>query len=121
MAAIIVIDDDAAVCRFVRAVLERAGHDVVEAHDGEEGVRLFRSAPAELVITDLYMPGQDGIETIQQLRAEFPGVRILAMSGGASAGVDGPLEDARLLGADAALAKPFDIAQLSATVDALLS
>lgn len=107
MASILIIDDEPSVRRLVRRLLERAGHRVVEARDGAEGVLIFRSAPTDLVITDLYMPGQDGIETIQQLREEYPECRILAVSGGATVGADGPLEDARLLGADEVLAKPF--------------
>jgi|SRR5688572_4138345 len=104
---ILVIDDDTAVRNTVRTILERAGYSVREADDGEQGVKLYRDTRSDLVITDLFMPQQDGIETIQQLRAEFPDARILAVSGGASLGAEGPLIDARMLGADETLAKPF--------------
>jgi DNA-binding response OmpR family regulator len=104
---ILVIDDDSAVRHTVRVMLERAGYLVREADNGEEGVKLYRDARTDLVITDLFMPQQDGIETIQQIRAEFPDARILAVSGGASIGAEGPLIDARMLGADETLAKPF--------------
>lgn len=121
MASILVIDDEASVRRLLRLLLERAGHRVVEARDGAEGVLLFRSAPTDLVITDLYMPGQDGIETIQQLREEYPDCRILAVSGGASLGADGPLEDAKLLGASDVLAKPFQAEDLLEAVRRLIA
>lgn len=121
MANILIIDDDAAVRRLLRLSLERRGHKVVEARNGAEGMMLYRMAAADLVITDLFMPEQDGIETIQQLRAEFPDCRLLAISGGASTGAEGPLTDAQLFGADAALAKPFTIEALDATVDQLLT
>jgi DNA-binding response OmpR family regulator len=104
---ILVIDDDTAVRRTVRLTLERAGYVVHEADNGEQGVKLYRDARADLVITDLFMPQQDGIETIQQLRMEFPDARILAVSGGMSLGAEGPLIDAMMLGADETLAKPF--------------
>lgn len=117
---ILVIDDDTAVRQTVRAILERAGYLVREADDGEQGMKLYRDARADLVITDLFMPQQDGIETIQQLRAEFPGARILAVSGGASLGAEGPLIDALMLGADETLAKPFSKDELLQRVRELI-
>lgn len=121
MASILVIDDDIAVRRTVRTVLERGGHTVIEAGDGVEGMRLYHQHAVDVVITDLYMPGQDGIETIQLLREESPDCRILAISGGASAGADGALRDAQMLGADEVLAKPFDRADLLDAVARLQS
>jgi CheY-like chemotaxis protein len=94
---------------------------VDEAGDGAVGVLHYRTAPADLVITDLFMPDQDGIETIQQLRDEFPSCRILAISGGAMSGTSGrALTDARMLGANATLAKPFTIEELTRAVTGLL-
>jgi CheY-like chemotaxis protein len=121
MAAILMIDDDAAVRRMARLSLERAGHDVAEASNGAEGARLFNSSTFDLVITDVFMPEMDGIETIRELRARHPSIRILAISGGGSARASGPLEDAHMLGADDVLAKPFDAARLVRAVDALLA
>jgi CheY-like chemotaxis protein len=117
---ILIIDDDPAVRRLLVSALSRLGHDVVESSDGAEGVELYRALPSELVITDLYMPGQDGIETIQVLRDEFPDARILAISGGASVGGSGSLIDARLLGADETLEKPFTLDELGSVVNGLL-
>lgn len=120
MADILLIDDDAGIRRLLRAALLKAGHSVRLATDGVEGVAQYRELPADLVITDVYMPRQDGIETIQQLREEFPASRILAISGGAAQGVTGPLQDAVLFGADATLAKPFTMDRLLKTVAELL-
>lgn len=121
MASILIIDDDDAVRRMLRTVLDRAGHHVLEARDGAEGMRLYARADAvDLVITDLYMPGQDGIETIQLLRDQPGDCRILAISGGGAVGAAGPLRDAELFGADAALEKPFDRDDLLSAVDGLL-
>lgn len=120
MARILVIDDDAAVRRTVVRVLERAGHAIDQASNGADGLRLFRSEPHDLVITDLYMPVKEGIETIQELRAEQPDLLILAMSGGLYGDVSGPLTDAQLMGATATLAKPFSTDDLQRAVDELL-
>lgn len=120
MASVLIIDDDTSIRRVLRKALERAGHQVDEAGDGAEGMQRYRTAPADLVITDLFMPDQDGIETIQQLRDEFPASRILAISGGAVGGTAGTLTDAMLFGANATLAKPFTIQQLTRAVAELL-
>lgn len=120
MAFILIIDDDASIRGVLRTALERAGHRVEQAADGAEGVLRYRAAPADLVITDVFMPGQDGIETIQQLREEFPDCRILAISGGSVTGANATLTDAKLFGADATLAKPFSLSQLTSAVDGLL-
>jgi CheY-like chemotaxis protein len=117
---VLIIDDDEAVRTIVRRVLERRGYRVRDATDGAAGVRSYREEQSDVVITDLFMPEQDGIETIQLLRAEFPEYRIIAMSGGSRGETSGPLEDARLLGADVALSKPFTPDLLGRTVDELL-
>lgn len=121
MARILVIDDDAAVLATIRRILERAGHDVSSASNGAAGMRLFAQQPAELVVTDLYMPEKEGIETIQELREQYPSVRILAVSGGGVAGTGASLEDAKLFGADDTLAKPFSADELRSAVDRLLA
>jgi DNA-binding response OmpR family regulator len=116
---VLVIDDDDAMRSTVRRILERDGHQVSEAANGEKGLQVFRAEGADVVVTDLIMPDKEGIETILDLRAEAPGVRILAMSGGD--GLDkGRLEDAQSLGADASLSKPFTVDQLRQAVRELL-
>ena len=81
MARILVVDDDQVVRLFLRAVLERQGHSVVEAENGDEGLRYYRAAPADLVITDIQMPVMDGLQMIQELRSAFPTAKIIAISG----------------------------------------
>lgn len=122
MADIVVVDDDAALRGSIRRILERGGHQVREAEDGEVGLRLVREAEPELVVTDLLMPGKEGIETIVELREGFPQVRILAISGaGDLEGEGGPLVDAELFGAHGTLPKPFSVQTLLNAVDAVLS
>ncbi len=118
MASILLIEDTVAVRVLFRAILESEGHGVREAADGTEGLREFRRRPAELVVTDLYMPDGDGIELIRCVRRECPTVKILAVSGGM--GMDGLLHAAKLLGADGALAKPVGMEAFLQAVRALL-
>lgn len=119
--SVLVIDDDASLRSAIRRILERAGYDVREADEGAAGLQLQQQQPADLVVTDIYMPGQDGIQTIRQLRAGWPGLRILAVSGGERAGPADLHEHALALGATRVLAKPFDMAELLAVVRALLA
>jgi DNA-binding response OmpR family regulator len=118
---VLVIDDDAAMRGTMRKILERDGHEVLDAPDGRRGLEIFRREGADLVVTDLIMPEKEGIETIIELREESEGVRILAVSGGDHhfAGQD-RLADAETLGADASLAKPFTVDQLREIVRELL-
>lgn len=104
---VLVIDDDEALRRVVRRMLEPDGHDVVEAEDGRAGLARFTRGDFDAVITDILMPEQEGVQTIMQIRASNAQVRIIAVSGGGSLKIMDFLEMARLLGADATLPKPF--------------
>jgi CheY-like chemotaxis protein len=81
VARILVVDDDEIIRLLLRTVLERRGHSVIEAENGDEGLRCYRSAPADLVITDIQMPVMDGLQMIQELRSAFPTAKIIAISG----------------------------------------
>ena len=116
-ARILVVDDEAAVRSYLRAVLEKGGYVVSEAADGKEAVRLALSKPLELVITDLVMPEQEGIETIQTLRRRIPGVGIIAISGAFGGQF---LSTAKILGADQVLGKPVSAEVLLAKVAEVL-
>ena len=107
MARVLVIDDEPLVRHFLRQCLQIAKHEVLEAADGAEGLDRFDQAPADLVITDIVMPNQEGLETVMALRRKYPLVPIIAISGGGR--VDGRhyLRFAKRLGADHILAKPF--------------
>jgi len=110
MANILIIDDDHQIRALLRKSLEKAGYGVIEARNGKEGLRLFRQTPPALVITDLLMPDQDGLEVIMAVRRDAPTVRIIAFSGGAE-GFD-CLEPAQLLGAHRTMRKPISMAEL---------
>ena len=119
MARIIVIDDQEPIRRIVRRALENDGHQVFEASDGEAGMALLEREPADVVITDIFMPGMDGIQTLREIRKRFPAIKVIAMSGGDSTGMMDLRRDAELLGAVESLQKPFnarDIVDLVQTV-----
>lgn len=109
MPRILIVDDDAGMRLLLTRILTAAGHDVQEASDGAVALETYASQPSDVVITDLVMPGKEGLETIRELRRRDADVRIIAMSGGGSGGhgTDGYLKTAKLLGANRILAKPF--------------
>ena len=118
---ILVIDDERDVREVVLNALEAAGYEVLLAEDGAEGLRMQRGSPADVVITDLFMPDKEGIETIRDLRQEFPAVRIIAMSGGGRLKKPGsPLYTAVELGATTVLHKPFKSGDLLQSVREVL-
>jgi DNA-binding response OmpR family regulator len=122
MARILIIDDEEAVLELLKRLFELEGYEVVLAKDGKIGERLFRQQPADLVITDIFMPEQEGIETIMDLRRDFPYVKIIAISGGGSAMTYGSfLKIAELQGAQRTFSKPLDIKELLQAVRELLS
>lgn len=121
MARIIVIDDQEPIRRVVRRALEKEGHDVLDASDGELGIQLLERATADVVITDIFMPGQDGILTLRQIRKRFPAVKVIVMSGGDSTGMMDLRRDAELLGAVKSLPKPFNARDIVDVVQAVLN
>jgi two-component system response regulator (stage 0 sporulation protein F) len=116
MASVLVVDDNSAVRAAVRSVMERDGHKVVEVENGVEGLREYRSHPADVVVTNIVMPEMDGIELIRELKNSFPNARIIALSGYDDSGDAGYLHLAEQLGAIATLRKPFDDNVLADTV-----
>lgn len=118
---ILIIDDDEQIRILLRQVMEWGGHEVIEAADGREGMLLQRKQQADLVITDLIMPEQEGLETITLLKKEYPLVKIIAISGGGRIGPDAYLPAAQELGADRVFSKPFDVRELATTVRELFA
>jgi DNA-binding response OmpR family regulator len=116
MKRILVIDDEKLVRDVIVDTLTAENYAVEWAANGVEGLRTFRAAPFDLIVTDLFMPEKEGIETIIELRRDFPTVKILAISGGAT----GQLRMAQMLGADKFLRKPFQLAELTAAAKSLL-
>jgi DNA-binding NtrC family response regulator len=112
MRRVVVIDDEAGIRRTVEIVLTRAGYEVLLAANGNEGMRLCRETAPDLVITDIHMPGADGFETIACLRTVYPGLPVIAISGGDATERLELLGSASLLGAVSSLRKPFTVREL---------
>ncbi len=107
MAHILLVDDEDALRSVLRRVLVREGHEVVEATNGREAMEQLRDKPFDLMITDLFMPQQDGLETILAVRRMQWKLPIIAISGGGSAAQFDMLRTATLFGAARVLIKPF--------------
>lgn len=113
---VLVVDDNADLRRTLQELLLLAGYRADEARDGEEALRMHRRAPYQVLVTDIYMPLSDGLETIQAFRRASPGMRIIAMSGGGHVAKGSYLGVASEIGADATLEKPFAFEALVAVL-----
>jgi len=108
MSSILIVDDEVSVRKFLRIVLESERHEVLEANNGKEAMDLVHEKAFDLLIIDLVMPVQEGLETIGVLRREGARLKIIAMSGEvAGFGAELLLKMAEFLGADATMAKPL--------------
>ena len=121
MKKILVIDDDLQFNGMICMILEDAGYAVRSAYNGVEGLKLFMQERPDLVITDIYMPEKEGLETIMELRQTGIEVKILVVSGGSPhMNMAEVFNMAELFGADAALPKPFNITTFSQKVKELV-
>jgi DNA-binding response OmpR family regulator len=118
---ILIIEDNDDLSKLMRLSLAAAGFDVEVARDGVEGLEKQRREPADLVITDIFMPRAEGIETIASLRSDYPSLRILAMSGGYTGLKSDYLELALDVGACQTIHKPFSPDDLVSQVQRLLA
>jgi len=130
MTKVIIIDDEEDIRIVLKEIFVREGFDVKVASDGHEGMNLMREHGADLVVTDIIMPGSDGVETAYSIRLEFPKTKIIVMSGGGNAASLGYepvaitttayLASAASIGADLTLTKPFDRKELMKAVRELI-
>ena len=120
MARVLVVDDDLGVRQLLGEALVHEGYEVLEANDGNAGAKVFRAAPADVIIMDIFMPGKSGLEAIAELRREFPGVKVIAVTAAEKVGEFDPLSRARELGAARTLTKPFDMDALLEVVKELV-
>jgi CheY-like chemotaxis protein len=116
VARILVVDDAAITRTMLRDILEKAGHAVVEAADGDMAMQAFRDAPAEAVFVDIFMPGKEGLATIKELLELRPGLPIVAISAGSTFTDTETLGWAKSYGAKFTLAKPLKAAAVLETL-----
>ena len=131
MSKVIIIDDEEDIRAALKEIFIRADFDVRVASDGEEGLNLLREESADLVITDIIMPGKDGVQTAYDIRMEFPKTKIIVMSGGGNVSpqdyepsaitTTAYLASAAEIGADLTLTKPFDRKELIKTARELIA
>ncbi|MBI5556697.1 MAG: response regulator [Deltaproteobacteria bacterium] len=120
MAKILVIDDEEQIRALLKRIFESLDHFVFVAENGAVGLKMLAQEPFDLVITDIFMPEKEGMETIIEIKRDYPLVKIVAMSGGGSKGCD-YLPMAKPLGADVCLNKPFTKEVIVSIVSGLLS
>jgi DNA-binding NtrC family response regulator len=121
MADILIVEDMSGVRHAISTMLKRAGHTVAVAENGEQGLAELKRRPFDLVITDMLMPGSDGMEVLNQIGTMSKHPPVIAISGGgAGVSAETALAAARLH-ADAFLQKPFERAELLAAVDKVLA
>ena len=114
---ILLVDDDSLVRGTFDFAFKTAGYDVLLADDGRKGLELLEGQLIGTVILDVFMPGQDGIETLIAVKRKFPGVKVIVMSGGGARGHYDFLEAAIKLGADGIVRKPISPQQLIAMLE----
>ncbi len=119
MAKVLLVDDEEMVRYALGKALRKAGHEVLEAADGVKVPSIIETEGADILVTDIIMPDQEGLGTIREVRGQYPRLPIVAMSGGGRMAGTDYLAMAKSLGADAILSKPFDKSELLALVDTL--
>ncbi len=122
MTSVLIIDDEEDIRVVLKEIFIRAGFEVAVASDGNEGLNILRENGADLVITDIIMPGSDGVEIAYEIRCEFPKTKIIVMSGGGNVApldyepsaiaTSAYLASAAAVGADMTITKPFDREEL---------
>ena len=123
MARILLIDDSEDLRAMLGDELVAAGYEVTAAANGHAGLEAVREAHVDVVVTDIFMPERDGLETIAELRRDFPRIKVIAISGGSSRLRNqrtDHLAIAQDIGADEVLRKPFKPAQLLETIERVI-
>ncbi|MEN6445213.1 MAG: response regulator [Candidatus Cloacimonas sp.] len=121
MAKILVVEDDTSFRNVLVQMLKNAGYFVQQAGDGNQAIEICDEFNPDLVLTDIIMPNKEGLETIQDLMASKPNIKIIAMSGGSKYGPSSYLPLAKELGAKAVLQKPFMRDEMIKVIEEVLS
>lgn len=121
MPRILVVDDDPISRQILRAMFENKDYDVTEAEDGVEALKRYRENNIDLVVTDIFMPEKEGVQTVRELMKENPAVKIIAVSGGSSSANYDSLDWIKMFGVKHTFTKPFNAEVILAAVEELLS
>lgn len=117
---VLVVDDDKCTRDIIRMMLVSKGFAVQVAVNGVDALKILKHHDFDLVITDLFMPEKDGIETIREIRSQRPDMKIIAISGGVGGVGQECLAITKYLGASATLRKPFDDVTLLGAINTVL-
>ncbi|ACS79842.1 MULTISPECIES: response regulator [Maridesulfovibrio] len=120
MPRILVVDDDPISRQVLKAMLEKEGHLVTEAEDGVKAVKGYDRNLIDLVITDIFMPEKEGVQTVRELMKENPDIKIIAVSGGSSSANYDSLDWIKMFGVKYTFTKPFNANAILAAIDDLL-
>ena len=119
---IVIIDDEKHVREVIADNLRLSGYEIIEAENGEQIPALIdTNSQASIVITDVIMPGKDGLETLLEIRETHPEIKIIAISGGGRHKNMDLLRIAKNLGADAVLQKPLDLDALEKAIEEMVA
>lgn len=121
MAKILVIDDETAIAVMLKRMIEKAGHEVEIASNGNDGLIVFENFQPDLLVTDILMPEKEGLELILELRKKKKKLKIIAISGGGRFQFQGYLTSAKHLGADRVFQKPLDHREFMSCISDLLN
>lgn len=122
MTTVLIVDDEPSLREMVIQMIESTGYDVIEAGNGIEANNVCKETAVDLIITDIIMPGKNGIELIVDVKKEHPDIPILAISGGGSSPPQTDILDvAKLLGANNILKKPFSMDDLLSSVNSIIN
>ena len=109
---VLVVDDSADMRSSLKILLELLGYEAETARDGAAALELQKTCGFGVLITDIFMPGTEGMETIARFKAAWPAMRVIAMSGGGERSKRDYLWAAMQVGADATMQKPFSLSTL---------
>ncbi len=121
MAYIMIVDDDDSCRSLLKEALLGKGHSVTDFREEPAAFDAYKVDPPDLLITDMVMPGRNGVSLILDIRREYPQAKIIAISGGDQNAPDNYLRLAKSLGAQRTLLKPFTLEQLHNAVEELIS
>ena len=121
MAKVLVIDDDDMIREVVRRALERAGHQVLEAAEGSEGLGRLKGDAVDLMIVDVMMPKKGGIETLMELRNHRPAMKTIVITGKVDTASASFKNLIHAFGVKRVFQKPLDLEELTCAVEGLLA
>lgn len=120
MAKILLVEDDHLVRDMLVQMLERSGHQVISANNGEEAVEVLKNESPDIMVTDIIMPKKSGITLISEVKEKHPNMEIIAISGGGRLDPTGYLDLSETLGASVSFEKPVDKSALLMAIDLLI-